>query len=366
MVHLLPEANEMIATSVQHLKAPPFPTTNETIAAFLKASSVQLTSTLGETECESNADAFPWAMVLTAVSMVALFKLDVLFTRVLFQQNQHNHEKATKSSQHHSRKDGCCSLTTYSRIFSQSVLWLSLCIHSFSVALAFGVETSEVKVYTLYGAIISHHLIEAFSYGIILDNAIGVYAWWAHLFYIFTYAALLPIGIGLGMGISAVVKHDAFTLVQGIIMAIACGAFLYIAIFEVLMEHNHGSEIESSTAAQELMRLDEQQQKQSQQQVDLQDMINSPSNDQLHEEAGGNNKSSNVSAIVDSTAVTSATSPTSPDCIDTIRLPAMNNITAVSVNSSAKYSLLDKVVLTVRFSLFVLGFTSMTIVKIWV
>jgi len=159
-------------------------------------------------------------------------------------------------------------------------------------------------VYSIFGAIIGHHLIEAFSFGVILNRALGIKIWWAILFFIVTYASLLPIGIGIGIGLSTQIQSVGFQLVQGFIIAIAAGAFMYVAIFEVLIGHNHfgeDDEDEAIAATAEAVIVAEEQQLQLQHKRDMEhdehlvEDINSTSSSATSPAATSNNNNTSIS-----------------------------------------------------------------------
>lgn len=332
LMHLLPEASEMIAESLTHMgQQQAQEATNSTTLVVQQNNGALAVA------------AFPWSMLVCGVSVIGLFAIDVLLNNIIFSTHQHSddHEHCQHSSHEKGHKQETHSLTCMQqlcgkepirRTLSQSVLWLSLCVHSISAALAFGMELEPSKAYTLFGAIIGHHIVEAFSYGVILDKSLGQKVWWSLLFYCLTYSALLPIGIGVGMAIATAPHDDVFQLVQGFILSIACGAFLYVALFEVLMNHSHAADKEKE---------DRRSLQESSKELASEQPIYS------------------LPTSVSETAIAMEMSETNskPPVIEATQ---KHNHQLNSDNTQ------EKVLLAIRFALFCLGFAIMAVIAIWV
>ena len=249
------------------------------------------------------------------------------------------------------------------------------------------------KVYSIFGPILGHHLIEAFSFGVVLNRALGIKIWWAIVFFILTYASLLPLGIGVGMGLSTQIQSVGFQLVQGFIIAVAAGAFMYVAIFEVLIGHNHfgeDDEEEAITATAEAVIFAEEHTKKTMH------------NHRYNEIASPNtsehcDSSSSVGSCVNNESCTDNCNTNK--CADSIHTTIeledkqhsngnntqeashqhhhQQSIHSITTNIIAHKmhrkrsdndveTTAEKILLMVRFALFGLGFAIMSIVAIWV
>jgi len=113
------------------------------------------------------------------------------------------------------------------------IMLAALSLHSVFEGLAVGLQDTEEGVLSIFGALILHKCIIAFSIGlnlvqsklavkaIIVSNAV------------FCFAS--PLGIAIGILITDFNSDaDSSLLVNGILQGLACGTFLYVTFFEVL------------------------------------------------------------------------------------------------------------------------------------
>jgi zinc transporter ZupT len=105
-------------------------------------------------------------------------------------------------------------------------------LQSVFAGLGLGPEEDEKSVWSLFAAIAAHQIIEAFALGVVINE--GCKKLWLALLFIITYSASLPAGIGIGIGIAEMDKSLTFKLVQHCLVAFAAGAFLHVALFEIL------------------------------------------------------------------------------------------------------------------------------------
>uniref|UniRef100_A0A6M2DKX7 Putative fe2+/zn2+ regulated transporter n=1 Tax=Xenopsylla cheopis TaxID=163159 RepID=A0A6M2DKX7_XENCH len=118
---------------------------------------------------------------------------------------------------------------------------LALSVHELFEGLAVGLSGSTSNVYYLFGAVSAHKLVIAFCIGIelVTSNLKTKLV----IAYIFTFAVVSPLGIGLGLVVSSNAANGfATTVLQGM----ACGTLLYVIFFEILLpsvqgkhEHSH-------------------------------------------------------------------------------------------------------------------------------
>lgn len=108
---------------------------------------------------------------------------------------------------------------------------LALSVHELFEGLAVGLESSAGNVWYMFGAVSAHKLVIAFCIGFELVT-IGMKTCLV-VTYIFTFAVVSPMGIGIGMAISNM-EQSAANLVSVFLQGIACGTLLYVVFFEIL------------------------------------------------------------------------------------------------------------------------------------
>jgi zinc transporter 1/2/3 len=87
-------------------------------------------------------------------------------------------------------------------------------------------------MWSIFAAIISHKVVEAFTMGSIIND--GFKRAWVAVLFIIAFSLATPTGIGIGIAIAEQEVTPAYQLVQYCLLALASGAFLHVALFEVL------------------------------------------------------------------------------------------------------------------------------------
>ncbi|XP_011152236.1 zinc transporter ZIP1 isoform X3 [Harpegnathos saltator] len=115
---------------------------------------------------------------------------------------------------------------------------LGLSVHELFEGLAIGLESSGNYVWYMFGAVAAHKFVIAFCIGV--ELIASKTRWYLSVIYVFTFAVVSPIGIGVGMllvgGGSAAASGPMAVILQGL----ASGTLLYVVFFEVLQEHRSG------------------------------------------------------------------------------------------------------------------------------
>ena len=94
-------------------------------------------------------------------------------------------------------------------------------------------------MWSLFVAIVSHHLVEAFSLGVIMEDAFRGRFVYAFVLLIL-YSCATPGGIGVGIAVITLEgSSSVFKLVQALILSLASGAFLHVSLLEILINHKH-------------------------------------------------------------------------------------------------------------------------------
>lgn len=108
---------------------------------------------------------------------------------------------------------------------------LALSVHELFEGLSVGLEASAGNVWYMFGAVSAHKLVIAFCIGFELVTT-GMKTLLI-VVYVFTFAVVSPLGIGIGMAISNM-EQDAANLVSVFLQGLASGTLLYVVFFEIL------------------------------------------------------------------------------------------------------------------------------------
>ncbi|KAL0477321.1 hypothetical protein AKO1_005248 [Acrasis kona] len=150
--------------------------------------------------------------------------------------HHHHHDEESEDVAHgHSHGDiGFHDLHNKSKataVITGVILWLSLSIHSFFAGLGLGAEKKHSGLNGLLVAILSHKLVEAFALGSIINE--GFRRGWIVVLFIIAFSLATPVGIAIGLGLSEN-SGLGFDLAKNCLLALASGAFIHVALFEVL------------------------------------------------------------------------------------------------------------------------------------
>jgi len=150
--------------------------------------------------------------------------------------HHHNHDH---DHDHHEHTQHHHHSVNIPKIISAVVLWFSLGAHSVFAGMGLGSEDDERRMWSLFIAIVSHHLVESFALGVIMENACRrrfIFGF----FLLLAYCAATPGGIGIGLAVESLESSSTvFKLVQALILAVASGAFLHVSLLEILVNHKH-------------------------------------------------------------------------------------------------------------------------------
>lgn len=116
---------------------------------------------------------------------------------------------------------------------------LALSVHELFEGLAVGLEGAPSKVWYMMGAVSAHKLVLAFCVGVelLVTRTKKCLA----ITYILTFAAVSPIGIGIGILVSSGDgSSGASNVTSAILQGLACGTLLYVVFFEILSKDRSG------------------------------------------------------------------------------------------------------------------------------
>ncbi|VEN55662.1 unnamed protein product [Callosobruchus maculatus] len=139
------------------------------------------------------------------------------------------HHQQHHQSRHHQHHSHLQSSTA--AVVRGLLVVMALSIHELFEGLAVGLEHSPKAVWYMFGAISIHKFVIAFCIGMELVTS-GLRRLIVTV-YVFTFAVVSPIGIGLGI-IVTYVESNSFTIMSVILQGLASGTLLYIVFFEIL------------------------------------------------------------------------------------------------------------------------------------
>ena len=109
------------------------------------------------------------------------------------------------------------------------VLLLGLGLHSFLAGIGFGASVDIQQATSLAIAIVAHKYLAAFSLGCPFYKS-GV-PFKQHIIVGLTFASITPIGIGIGWALA----NELASWFSDVLVSIAAGTFLYVAVIEILV-----------------------------------------------------------------------------------------------------------------------------------
>lgn len=118
---------------------------------------------------------------------------------------------------------------------------LALSVHELFEGLAVGLESSPGKVWYMFGAVSAHKLVLAFCVGV--ELLVTRTKTCLAITYIMTFAAVSPIGIGIGILISGSNTNGdlgSSNVPAVILQGLASGTLLYVVFFEILSKDRSG------------------------------------------------------------------------------------------------------------------------------
>lgn len=115
---------------------------------------------------------------------------------------------------------------------------MALSVHELFEGLAVGLEQTTSNVWYMFGSVSAHKVVIAFCIGV--ELLVHKTKTWLVVLYIFVYAVVSPIGIGIGILLSNVDDSDAISVASVILQGLASGTLLYVIFFEILSKHKDG------------------------------------------------------------------------------------------------------------------------------
>lgn len=140
-------------------------------------------------------------------------------------EDHHGHDKSTSGGGN-----------VVKRSFRGLLAVMALSFHAIFEGLAVGLEMKPTNVWYLFGAVATHKFVIGFCVGVELVSSRTKLP--LMLVYIGTFAAVTPIGIGIGILLSAdpTAIDSSGSLVATILQGMAAGTLLYVVFFEVLQK----------------------------------------------------------------------------------------------------------------------------------
>lgn len=115
---------------------------------------------------------------------------------------------------------------------------LALSVHELFEGLAVGLESTNSNVWYMFGSVSAHKVVIAFCIGV--ELMVHKTKVWLFVLYIFVYAVVSPLGMGVGVWLSNADNGDAYDVASVILQGLASGTLLYVIFFEILSKHKDG------------------------------------------------------------------------------------------------------------------------------
>lgn len=115
---------------------------------------------------------------------------------------------------------------------------LALSVHEIFEGLAVGLEPTTSNVWYMFVSISAHKVVIAFCIGV--ELIVHKTKPWLVTIYIFVYAIVSPIGIGIGVWVSNADGSEAFEIASVVLQGLAAGTLLYVIFFEILSKNKDG------------------------------------------------------------------------------------------------------------------------------
>ncbi|XP_056108632.1 zinc transporter ZIP3-like [Rhinichthys klamathensis goyatoka] len=140
-----------------------------------------------------------------------------------------------RTQQHHSHHHGHFNPSELKRAgpLRLASLVLALSAHSIFEGLALGLQENGAKLGSLFIGVAIHETLASVALGVSVAKA-GVPLRDACKLGI-TVSLMIPLGIGIGMGIETV-QHLAESIISVVLQGLAAGTFLFITFFEILSQ----------------------------------------------------------------------------------------------------------------------------------
>jgi zinc transporter 1/2/3 len=137
------------------------------------------------------------------------------------------------------------------KMLSTLMLVVTLSVHALIEGLALGVEDRISDATTILIAILAHKFFAGFALGVSLVK--GNLTTRRVIQSVGLFAVTTPVGILLGLLLTSLFKGILHSIFSEAVTAIAAGTFIYVALFEVILEefednhshHAHGADVES-------------------------------------------------------------------------------------------------------------------------
>lgn len=149
-----------------------------------------------------------------------------------------HHSHQTHNHHHHSHIPESNGNETLVASIRGLLIVLALSIHELFEGLAVGLEETMGNVYYMFGSVSAHKVVIAFCIGV--ELMVHRTKTWLVILYIFIYAIVSPLGIGVGIWLSNAGDSHEFAVASVILQSLASGTLLYVIFFEILSKHKDG------------------------------------------------------------------------------------------------------------------------------
>lgn len=151
-------------------------------------------------------------------------------------QDAHNHQ--SHNHHHHSHIPAIADDDLIVSSIRGLLIVMALSVHELFEGLAVGLEQTTATVWYMFGSVSAHKVVIAFCIGV--ELMVHKTKSWLVVLYIFVYAIVSPLGIGIGILLSNADDSDAISVASVILQGLASGTLLYVIFFEILSKHKDG------------------------------------------------------------------------------------------------------------------------------
>jgi zinc transporter 1/2/3 len=192
---------------------------------------------------------FPIPYILCALGVLLIFFVERVLSTEDTHKHAHNHSSLDRESLEAEDEKRSKNFNNPPKKQMNMYLFGALMsIHSFIEGIALGVEDSQNEVFNILVAILSHKMIDAFTFGVnIAKNPSISNSQFSKL--IFLFASVTPAGILIGASILSSAPNNLFSEA---ITAISAGTFIYISLVEIILPE---FEDETETRSERLLKF---------------------------------------------------------------------------------------------------------------
>ena len=181
---------------------------------------------------------FPFAFAIAPCGFLLIFVIE----KIILNDEDHHHEtqenqvdnekktlvnKENDHHHHHSLQGG------KKQKFGAFILFIAVSIHSIVEGITLGIQNTISQLVPILTAILAHKWTDSMALGINLTRAETSFR--RYLLEITLVSFMTPLGVLLGSAIDLSVSDEVSELISAIVLAIATGTFIYVAVVDIIL-----------------------------------------------------------------------------------------------------------------------------------